>query len=198
MCYCFCDQWENNLRAALQLQFLGENDYEYKTFSIINSTRRESVIQLRVLGSMSKQVIKCYSGALKRAKSAPWESKSSRHRKFGNHVTVHRLRPSVRTTDIPMFLLSHFLATLGAQENTDCTSMSWSIDGCWFWRTPRFVGKTLKSKLVEHKRIRPDLFSKNQFPGLIYCDQELLWLLNVIEDLSTRCKVFYWAACGTA
>ena len=27
-------------------------------------------------------------------------------------------------------LLSHFLATLGAQEKADCTSMLWSIDSC--------------------------------------------------------------------
>ena len=27
-------------------------------------------------------------------------------------------------------LLSHFLTTLGAQEETDCTSMLWSIDSC--------------------------------------------------------------------
>ena len=31
---------------------------------------------------------------------APWVSKSTHHRKFGNHVTVHR--PSVRTTSISM------------------------------------------------------------------------------------------------
>ena len=126
ICYCFCDRWENTLRAAPQLQFLGENDYEYKKLSILNSTRWESVIQPRVLGSMSKEVIKCYSGALKRAKSAPWESKSSLHRKFGTHVTVHRLRPSVHTTDIPMFLLSHFLADyiLGSWKQLEAISSS--------------------------------------------------------------------------
>ena len=42
-----------------------------------------------------------FSGALVRAKRAPWwVSKSTHPRKPGNHVTVHR--PSVRTTDIPM------------------------------------------------------------------------------------------------
>ena len=42
----------------------------------------------------------------KRACGAPWVSKSTHPRKFGNHVTVHRpqpARPSVRTTGIPMF-----------------------------------------------------------------------------------------------
>ena len=44
-------------------------------------------------------------------------------------------------------------------------------------------------------------FPRICFPGLIYCDQEPLWLLNVIEDdcyflgvhirLSTRCKMFH-------
>ena len=45
----------------------------------------------------------------KRACGAPWVSKSTHPRKFGNHVTVHRLqpaRPSVRTTGIPMFTLT--------------------------------------------------------------------------------------------
>ena len=41
------------------------------------------------------------------------------------------VRPSVRTTGIPMFTLQclHFLATLGAQEKADCTSMLWSKQG---------------------------------------------------------------------
>ena len=57
-------------------------------------------------------------------------------------------------------------------------------------------------KLTKYSaKIRPDLFSKNSILGLIYCDQELLWLLNVIEDdcyflgvyirLSIRCKIFF-------
>ena len=55
-------------------------------------------------------------------------------RKFGNHVTVHR--PSERASDRPpaqqgnQCLLSHFLASLGHQEETNCTSMLWSIDSC--------------------------------------------------------------------
>ena len=39
---------------------------------------------------------------------APWLSKSTHPRKFGYRVTVHRtnVRPSVRTTGIPMFTLA--------------------------------------------------------------------------------------------
>ena len=54
--------------------------------------------------------------------------------KFGNHVTVHR--PIERASDRPpapqgnQCLLSHFLASLGDQEETHCTSMLWSIDSC--------------------------------------------------------------------
>ena len=36
-------------------------------------------------------------------------------------------------------------------------------------------------KLVEHKKFGLICFSRICFPGLIYCDQEPLWLLNVIE-----------------
>ena len=36
---------------------------------------------------------------------APWVE-STHPTKFGNHATVHRLRPSVRTTGIPMFTLT--------------------------------------------------------------------------------------------
>ena len=72
-----------------------------------------------------------YSGAprAKRACGAPWLNKSTPPRKFGNHVTD-------RATDCPsapqayQCLLSHFLATLGAQEEADCTSMLSSIDSC--------------------------------------------------------------------
>ena len=36
---------------------------------------------------------------------APWV-KSTHSTKFGTHATVHRLRPSIRTTGIPMFTLT--------------------------------------------------------------------------------------------
>ena len=41
-------------------------------------------------------------------------------------------RPTDRPSAPPAYqcLLSHFLATLGAQEKADCTSMSSSIDSC--------------------------------------------------------------------
>ena len=54
--------------------------------------------------------------------------------KFGNHVTVHR--PIERASDRPpapkgnQCLLSHFLASLGDREETNCTSMLWSTDSC--------------------------------------------------------------------
>ena len=73
-----------------------------------------------------------YSGA---PRGASQLSKSTHPRKFGNNVTVHR--PIVRQTDRRpsarqenQCLLSHLLTTLGAQEETDCTSMLWSIDSC--------------------------------------------------------------------
>ena len=63
----------------------------------------------------------------KRACGAPWVTKSTHPRKFGNHVTVHRppacppaCCPFVRTTGIPMFTLTQ----------ADCTSMLTSIDSC--------------------------------------------------------------------
>ena len=67
----------------------------------------------------------------KRACGAPWVSKSTHPRKFGNHVTVHR-PPAARPSAPQAYqcLLSHFLATLGAQEKVDCTSMLSSIDSC--------------------------------------------------------------------
>ena len=51
----------------------------------------------------------------KRACGAPWVSKSTHPRKFGNHVTVHRppVRPHQRATNVH----SYFLASLGAQED---------------------------------------------------------------------------------
>ena len=75
------------------------------------------------------------SVALGRACGAPWVSKSTHPRKFGYHVTVHRppARPSAAHPSAPQAyqcLLSHFLATLGAQERADCTSMLSSIDSC--------------------------------------------------------------------
>ena len=43
-------------------------------------------------------------------------------------ITWPYARPTVHTTGQPMF--SHFLASLGAQGKTDCSSMLWSIDSC--------------------------------------------------------------------
>ena len=66
-----------------------------------------------------------------RVGGAPQLSKSTHSKKFGDHVTVHR-----RLADRPyapqgnQCLLSHFLASLGAQEKTNCTSMLRSIDSC--------------------------------------------------------------------
>ena len=62
---------------------------------------------------------------------APWVSKSTHPRKFGNHVTVHR--PSVRTTGKRMFnfTLSSSFGSIGKLKlHTYCTSMLWSIDSC--------------------------------------------------------------------
>ena len=61
----------------------------------------------------------------KRACGAPWVNKSTHPRKFGNHVTDRPSAPQAYQC-----LLSHFLATLGAQEKADCTSMLSSIDSC--------------------------------------------------------------------
>ena len=61
---------------------------------------------------------------------APLLRKSTHPRKFGNHVTIHRPPTAIRTTGKPMFTLT-LLASLGAQEKTNCTgctSMLWSID----------------------------------------------------------------------
>ena len=56
---------------------------------------------------------------------APWVNKSTHPRKFGNHVTDRPSAPQAYQC-----LLSHFLATLGAQEKADCTSILSSIDSC--------------------------------------------------------------------
>ena len=59
----------------------------------------------------------------------------------------------------------------------------------------------LASKLVERKKFGLICFPRICFVGLIYCDQEPLCLLNVIEDycyflcvhirLSIRCKIWF-------
>ena len=66
---------------------------------------------------------------------------------------------------------------------------------------PELLARFLLSKLVERKKFGLTCFPRIRFLGLIYRDQELLWLLNVIEDdcyflgayirLSIRCKIFF-------
>ena len=66
---------------------------------------------------------------------------------------------------------------------------------------PDLFARFCFSKLVERKKLGLICFPRIRFPGLIYCDQEPLWLLNVIDDdcyflgvqirLSTRCNIFF-------
>ena len=61
----------------------------------------------------------------KRACGAPWVSKSTHPRKFGNHVTVHRppaARPSAPQEN--QCSIPHFLTSLGAQEDWYCTHVT--------------------------------------------------------------------------
>ena len=65
------------------------------------------------------------------------------------------------------------------------------------------LARICKVNLSKAKKCGLICFPRIYFRGLIYCDQEPLWLLNVIEDvcyflgvhtcifrLSTRCKMF--------
>ena len=46
--------------------------------------------------------------------------------------------------------------------------------------TPQIVGKILQSvKLVERQKFGLISFPRIYFPGLIYCDQEPLWLFRM-------------------
>ena len=45
-----------------------------------------------------------------------------------------------------------------------------------------FLAGFCKGNLSKAKKFGLICFSRISFPGLIYCDQEPLWLLNVIED----------------
>ena len=66
-----------------------------------------------------------------RVGGAPLLRKSTHPRKFGNHVTDRPTdRPTVRPHHRHTNVYSHFLATLGAQEKADCTSMLSAIDSC--------------------------------------------------------------------
>ena len=45
-------------------------------------------------------------------------------------MTVHRTNDRLSSPQGNQCLLSHSLASLGAQEKTNCTSMLWSVDSC--------------------------------------------------------------------
>ena len=70
-----------------------------------------------------------FSGVLARVKRTPAE-----HHGYVNIPIPRDRTPTERTTVRPHHrktnVYSHFLASLGAQEKTDCTSMLWSIDSC--------------------------------------------------------------------
>ena len=92
----------------------------------------------------------------RRACRAPWVSKSTHPRKFVNHVTVHRpsARPSVRPSapQSNQCLISHFLASLRAQEDRYCTHqepITWSLQICC---------------TLESTHSRKELFLQQAFP----------------------------------
>ena len=84
-----------------------------------------------------------YSGARSRARAkrssgAPWVSKSTHPRKFGNQVTVHRTndRPSIRTTGITMFplTLSSYFGSPGEKWLHINVVINWQLSKpgtCW-------------------------------------------------------------------
>ena len=70
------------------------------------------------------------------------------------------------------------------------------------YTSPDLLARFCKVNLSNAKKFGLICFPRICFRGLIYCDQEPLWLLNVIEDvcyflgvhifrLSTRCKMFH-------
>ena len=96
------------------------------------------------------------------------------------------------------FEILHFAWGL-YDKNTPHITVSpqmWCIKSmkCWFTRT-----QTCWQDFVERKKFGQICFPRTRFPGLMYCDQEPLWLLNVIEDdcyilgvyirLWIRCKI---------
>ena len=73
------------------------------------------------------------------------------------------------------------------------SSQMWCIKSIkgWFTR-PQTCWQDFVSKLVERKKFGLICFPIICFPGLIYCDQEPLWLcyfLGLHIRLSTRCKI---------
>ena len=68
--------------------------------------------------------------------------------------------------------------------NSSVSSQMWCIKSIKGWFThPRVCWQDfVKYKLVESKNFALICFPRICFPGLIYCDQEPLWFLNVIED----------------
>ena len=66
---------------------------------------------------------------------------------------------------------------------------------------PDLLARICKVNLSNAKKFGLICFPRICFRGLIYCEQEPLWLLNMIEDvcyflgarvrLSTRCKLFH-------
>ena len=50
------------------------------------------------------------------------------------------------------------------------------------YTSPDLFGKILESKLVDSKKFGLTCFPRICFPGLIYCDQDPFWLMNVIKD----------------
>ena len=115
--------WLNALIRSRDLHWLKKTVLEKAKHSFIGSCIKHYLKPVRFNNSQQKVLpflLKDFLAELWRAKracGAPWVSKSTHPRKFGNHVTVHRppARPSAPQGN--QCSISHFLASLGAQED---------------------------------------------------------------------------------
>ena len=109
--------YQKMTRFVLRFRKIRENILKTKK-KTMNQTKKKEEKQKKIGTKIIAELWRA-----KRACGAPWVSKSTHPRKFGNHVTVHR--PSVRTTGKPMFnltLSSQFGSTGRLILHTYCTS----------------------------------------------------------------------------
>ena len=133
--YQFCLQF---MKTSIQSSFKFRTlvTWQYKKGSLLNmSQERITESHFWILAEL---------WCVKRACTAPWVSKSTHPRKFGNHVTVHRC-PSVRTTGIPMFTLtlSNFFGSPGESWLHINVVINWQLSKqgiCWPVSSGRIAG----------------------------------------------------------
>ena len=133
-----------------------------------------------------------------RVGGVPQLSRFTHPRKFGNHETVYRASDRLSARQGNQYLLSHFLASLGAHYGLLCTSISWSHDsGQNMVSTDQYHSTVSRTEVSTHRGrvffevIRWQVTFFQMIAGSSLCFKKFIWNMLCLCDYGPS-LLRYW------